>query len=112
MIFCSRNEKGEDAWRLVLDDKKTVTRRLKPLEKGKIVAVQPNRGKKAVGYIKIKHCCTHYYWDELFPRNITDLNKEAEREGFGSWLSLLEWFQDNHIRIEDTFRIEFELVKP
>ncbi len=56
MIFISKNETGIPAWQLVMDGKKTVTRRLKPQPIGSIRAVQPGRGKKAIGYIKITSC--------------------------------------------------------
>lgn len=117
MIFCSRNEDCEPAWKLIMDGQKTVTRRLKPIEVGKIVAVQPNRGKKAVGHIRIISCMPQSEWIfALKGQNLYNelvLLQEANREGFGCWQSLIAWF-NNHkplIRLDDTYRIRFELIK-
>jgi len=118
MIFCSKNEKGEYAWRLVLDGRKTVTRRLKPKKVGSIVAVQPLRGRKAVGYIKIINCFEHHDWYkqlDIVSFKQSDFEKtllnESHKEGFNSWDGLMKWFKDHKICIDDCFRIEFELVK-
>jgi len=110
MIFCSKNEKGEYAWRLVLNGRKTVTRRLKPIPIGKIKAVQPLRGRKAVGYIKIISCQSHNGWFVGLPTGNKQFTDEAEKEGFYSWHGLLDWFADHKIKIFDTYRMEFELV--
>jgi len=120
MIFISKNEKGEPAWRLIQEGRKRVTRRLKPVTVGKILAVQPGRGKKAVGYIRVLSCINSF---EHFNESITNefssaiLDKwkqsEAIEEGFESWDGLISWFnnQKTVVRLDDTFRIEFELVK-
>lgn len=117
MIFCSKNEKGELAWRLVLDGRKTVTRRLKPLVVGKVVAVQPGRGKKAAGYIRVISCVKHKDWYERMVENAElgaaaiVCRDEACKEGFGSWMSLCSWLIGKNIDIFKTFRIEFMVVK-
>jgi len=36
---------------------------------------------------------------------------EAKREGFESWRGLLDWFKAHEIDINDTYRIEFEVLK-
>lgn len=116
MIFCSKNECGVPAWGLVLNGTKTVTRRLKPVEVGKVRAVQPGRTKKAMGYIRITSCVTHKSWvRDLHDNNkINDcfrlLDLEANREGFKTWLKLLCWFDDHKVNIEDTYRIGFTLM--
>jgi hypothetical protein len=117
MIFISKNEDGEPAWKLIMDGHKTVTRRLKPVDVGKILAVQPGRGKKAVGYIKIISCIPETEWvfalKGLNLDNELTLLQEANREGFGCWQSLIAWFSNHKplIRLDDTYRIEFELVR-
>jgi len=47
MIFISKNEDGIPAWEMIMNGKKTVTRRYNYIEPGKIRAVQPGRMKKA-----------------------------------------------------------------
>lgn len=119
MIFAAKNEKGIYTWKLVLDGDKTVTRRLKPVRVGKIRAVQPGRGKKAICKIKILECVPHRgraigLYDlshDAVDRFQKALDREAEKEGFCSWKGLLEWFDAKGINISDTFRIEFKLVK-
>jgi len=115
MIFCSKNEKGELAADLVMQGRKTVTRRLKPIEVGKIRAVQPNRCKKGIGYIRVLSCMKHENWliDEVSKNKyyLTELCEEARREGFTSWYSIIQWFGAHKINIDDTYRIEFEVVK-
>lgn len=117
MIFCSKNEDGEPAWKLIMEGRKTVTRRLKPIAEGKIVAVQPNRCKKAVGHIRIISCMPETEWIfALKGLNICNelaLLQEANREGFGSWQSLISWFSNHKplIRLDETYRIHFELIK-
>lgn len=111
MIFSSKNEKGEPAWELVMKDEKTVTRRMKPQQVGAIRAVQPGRGKKAVGYVRVKSCILHSVWqmatNSMEPRQ--QFTTEANKEGFESWDGLLAWFNEHKIDIKQTFRIEFEL---
>jgi len=125
MIFCSRNEDGIEKWRMVVEDIRIdpkvpicVTRRLKPIPVGKDVALQPGRGKKAIGRIRVKSCQSHARWSNVVtpkpPLPMTEferlLDEEAHREGFRSWDGLLKWFKDHKISILDTFRIEFELL--
>jgi hypothetical protein len=116
MIFCSVNEAGEVAWKLILCGRKTVTRRLKSVAVGKILAVQPGRGKKAVGHIKVISCIPHKEW---FQNAIDDqstyffnqrLMKETELEGFKDWRTIENFFFNKKINIHDTFRIEFVKV--
>ena len=126
MIFCSRNEDDVPAYVLVQERRKTVTRRLKMIETGKIVANQPGRGKKAIGHIRVLSCVSHCTWIDSIAKECTDdftrdeivwmqrqLQAEAVREGFRDWNGLLHWFDSHkpHISIYNTFRIEFELVK-
>lgn len=120
MIFMSKNEQGTPAWQLVFDEKKTVTRRLKPQPIGVVRAVQPGRGKKGVGFIRIKSCVPHLQWvseqQTMSKENIgTEMRYrfqvEAEREGFVTWEGLLKWFTDHKIDINKTYRIEFELIE-
>lgn len=115
MIFCSRNEDGEPAWKLIIDGRKTVTGRLKPIAVGKILAVQPNRAKKAVCKIKVISCIPETDW--IFSMKglnllseLTLLN-EANLEGFDTWDGLIAWFSNHKplIRLDDTYRIVFEL---
>ena len=117
MIFISKNEKGIPAWKLIMQGKKTVTRRLKPEPVGAIRAVCPGRGKEAVCYIKIISCMTHLQWrkKEVDGFSSTYILQryaiETKREGFDEWCSLIEWFQSHKIKINDTYRIEFKVVK-
>jgi len=122
VIFCAKNEDGIPTWKLVLEGKKTVTRRLKPMPIGKEFAIQPGRGKKAVARGKIIGCekTTYWWWDSLnrlidepfYPRRKNwFLVREARKEGFKTWQGLLDWFAEHKININDTYRIEFELVK-
>ena len=117
MIFCSRNEKGEPAWKLILDGRKTVTRRLKPVEPGKILAVCPNRCKRAVGHIKVISCdksINHFINTCCQDSDVTIerwKQKESSLEGFESWDYLRRWLAKKDIELMDTFRIEFKLIK-
>lgn len=118
MIFCAKNEDGVPTWKLVLEGKKTVTRRLKPMSTGKEFAIQPGRGKKAVAKGKVIDCKNHIDWClELANKSIEDgenyldTQKEAEREGFNSWIGLFIWLREHRINIDDTYRIEFEVIK-
>ncbi len=119
MIFCSRNEDGTPASVLVQERRKQVTRRLKMVETGKIVAVQPGRGKHAVCHVRVKSCVRHSDWVEDVMRRHQDdpnsiieaLEEEARLEGFLSWLGVVSWFDGHKVDISQTWRIEFELVK-
>jgi len=121
MIFCSINERGEDAWYLVINGRKTVTRRLKPVEVGKVFAVQPNRGRKAVGYIKVRSCMLHQtwlrayvpggnYWTEGDALAKKIMDDEAKREGFLGYQGFRAWLYSHGIDILKTYRISFEYV--
>ena len=115
MIFCSKNEDEVPAWELVLKGKKTVTRRKKPLEVGKVFAVQPNRCKKAVCRAKVISCVKHLEWSDKntpFDRSkyYKILKDEAHKEGFEEWIGLLDWFDTRNIDINETYRIEFEVI--
>ena len=112
MIFASQNERGELAADLVMARRKTVTRRSKPVAVGKVLAVQPGRGKKGIGHIRVVSCMTHLVWVAPVNNGRTDMfAKEAKKEGFITWGGLLLWFHIHKIKIEDTFRIEFEVVE-
>lgn len=120
MIFCAKNEDGIPTWKLVTKGTKTVTRRVKPLSVGKIFAVQPGRGKKAICHIKVKDCIPSNEWeDDLYnsysiynKKSLDDiLNEEAKKEGFKTWFSLIKYFYDKGIYIRKTYRIEFEIIK-
>jgi tricorn protease-like protein len=111
MIFSAKNEKNIPTWKLVLTDKKTVTRRLKSIKVGKIIAVQPGRGKKAVCKIQVLSCIRHEIWWVRLPTGNKQFTDEAEKEGFYTWHSLMEWFASKKIDPFDTYRIEFERIK-
>jgi hypothetical protein len=108
VIFAAKNEENIPSWKLVLSGDKTVTRRLKPIQVGKIVAVQPGRRKKAVCYVKVKSCVSHLNW--IWNQHNELDNEEAHKEGFQTAKGLLNWFEKKGILIEDTWRIEFELI--
>lgn len=119
MIFCSKNEDGVPAHVLIQEGRKTVTRRLKPVVVGSILAVQPGRGKKAVAHIRVKNCLPNNVWLRQIENEssgfstvlyLRALQCESEREGFRSWWNLLDWFEAHGIQINKTFRIEFELL--
>lgn len=117
MIFCAKNEKGEPTWQLAKEGRKTVTRRPKPLPVGKEFAIQPGRGKFAVCRGRVISCMSHREWilSEGKPGHIIVLgtrflDKEAKKEGFDSWVDLVDWFNKRKQKIENMFRIEFELV--
>jgi len=107
MIFISKNENGEPAWQLVLEGRKTVTRRANPQPVGSMRAVCPGRGKKALGYIQILKCDLHMVCDYPTPES---KQAEAEKEGFKGWEGLLEWFRTHGGWPLCCYRIEFKLV--
>lgn len=115
MIFASRNEKGELAADLVMARRKTVTRRTKPVAVGKIIAVQPGRTKKGIGHVKVISCELHrswwFYLKESECVTQSDLDREAQAEGFETWDGLMKWFEVHKIQVAEIYRIEFELVK-
>lgn len=107
MIFISKNEQGIPAWKLILEGKKTVTRRIKPVEVGKSIAVCPGRGKCAVCRIKVISCVDEEKWQDKYAA--TEFQREAEREGFALWDSLWEWIENKHGRPwPKLYRIEFQ----
>jgi len=114
MIFCAKNEDGIPTWKLVLEGKKTVTRRLKPLPVGKEFAIQPGRGKKAVARGRVLSCWISHEYDFYqgdYRTSLRYLEEEAQKEGFKTWKGLTAWFVKHYININDTYRIEFELIK-
>jgi len=116
MIFIAKNEKGEPSWKLILEGKKTVTRRIKPLLIGKEFAVCPGRGKFAVCRAKVTSCTRHEDWVETIWQNVgfrelqIRLDKDAKKEGFDKWISLYNWFENRNVKLIDLYRIEFEKV--
>jgi len=114
MIFIAKNEDDIPSWKLAVDGKKTVTRRVKPIVVGKTFAIQPGRGKFAICRARVTTVCLSmdhyqkYAWDT---GNIFDYkNSEAKLEGFNSWDGLMKFLQDKNIQFKDTFRIEFEVI--
>ena len=117
MIFIAKNEKGESSWKLILEGKKIVTRRAKPLSVGKEFAVCPGRGKFAICRCKVISCMPHRDWlksqstaGAITLLGIPYFNKEAKKEGFESWDGLVKWFNTRGQDIETMFRIEFEKI--
>ena len=118
MIFSSKNEAGVPAWELVLQGEKTITRRGKFLSPLTQFAVQPGRGKKAVCRAQVVSCMPHREFNHIVSgQSRTDLKllerlleDEARMEGFASWRGLLGWLESKHIKIGDTYRIEFAVV--
>jgi len=113
LIFAARNENGESTCDLVLDGSKTVTRRLRPVEVGKIRAVQPGRGKHAQGYIRVLGCVNSmdHYWQFAPGMDLGVFkDQEAALEGFCSWRGLMQYLMDHNVSFDDTFRIEFEVI--
>lgn len=115
MIFAAKNEEGTPTWRLVFKGKKTVTRRMKPVSVGKILAIQPGRGKKQVCKMQVKSCIPHMLIMkalEAFPIRYREIwmKKEAHKEGFLTWEGLLSYFKGKHIDIDKTWRIEFKKI--
>ena len=114
VIFCSNNEDGIPAWKLVLSGKKTLTRRTKPQPVGAIRAVCPTRGVKQVCKIRILSCEDDQAWYEreiAEKKNEDALDEEAEREGFRTWEGLWEWFANHYgDDLPKLYRIEFEKI--
>jgi hypothetical protein len=115
VIFCSVNESGrkKSNWIKSLPiGARFVTRRLKPLLVGKVVAIQPGRGKKAVAHAKVIFCQKRDDWDWSGVRHpLFDYEQEVYLEGFRTWQGLLNYFSNHEINIFDTWRIELEKVK-
>ena len=113
MIFVAKNEEGEPTWKLALERRKTVTRRLKPLPVGKEFAIQPGRGKFAVcrgRVVSCIHSLKHFDLERPYSYLESWKQNEAHKEGFNSWDGLMRFFQDKKIQFRDTFRIEYELI--
>ena len=114
MIFIAKNEKGESTWKLAIEGRKTVTRRLKPLPVGKEFAIQPGRGEFAVCRARVITLCPSMDHFRKFGYDTGSLldykESEAKKEGFGSWDALMRFFQNKKIQFADTFRIEYELI--
>ncbi len=109
MIFVSTNERGEKACDLILQKRKTVTRRPKPLPAGKVFAIQSGRGKFAIAYGRVLSCVLDEEWcDEYIP---SEAAAEARREGFITWAGLWAWIgKSSKTENRELYRIEFELV--
>ena len=113
MIFIAKNEDGIPSWKLTLEGKKTVTRRLKPIVIGKSIAVCPGRGKFAVCRVLTISCepsMSHYKRTCPVDKIKQWKQMEANLEGFNSWDGLMRFFQDKKIQFNNTFRIEYELM--
>ena len=114
MIFIAKNEDGIPSWQLVLNGMKTVTRRLSPMPVGKVFAVQPGRGKKAVCYAKVVSCmdCDDWYSQEIADKgNEHLLDQEAFKEGFKTWEGLYSWLVGKYGEdLPMFYRIEFEKI--
>jgi hypothetical protein len=111
MIFCSKNEFGvvKADWIASLPaNAGFVTRRVKPLEVGKVVAVCPNRGKKQVCKARVVSCMIHNQW--LEEGDESTLTEEAIREGFTTAIGWMNWYPAHKIDINQTFRIEMERI--
>jgi hypothetical protein len=107
MIFSAINEDGEPLWKLVLDGKKTVTRRLKPQSIGSIRAIQPKRTSKAIGHIKILDCRKELY----FGQGVANTETEAHLEGFKKWETIKDFFIKKYGSTSITdYRLKFERV--
>jgi hypothetical protein len=112
MIFIAKNEDGIPTWKLALQGKKTVTRRMKPLDVGKEFAIQPGRGKFAVCRALVISCFNSWdHWTEHKADICNYKKSEANLEGFNTWHGLMQFFEKNQIQFIDTYRIEYELVK-
>jgi len=118
LIFVAKNENDVPSWKLVLDGKKIVTRRLKPMPIGKDFAVQPGRGKHAICRAVVTDCqrsFDHFHKYASNPELYQSINEykqhEADCEGFLSWDGLMKWFQSHGIQFKDTYRIEFQVLK-
>ena len=120
MIFCSRNEDGVPAWKLVLDGTKTVTRRKKPMEVGKEFAICPGRGKRCVCRARVVSCVS----EEIMRKepecaafhniytlaNEKEMEAEAHREGFKTMKGLRAWLEAHNPPGTVFYRIEFKVL--
>lgn len=92
-----------------------MTRRLNPVAVGKLIAVCPGRGKKAIAHVRVISCINslqHYEKDcvEESENIVRWKSHEAALEGFKTWDGLCRWLADHKIQFIETFRIEFELL--
>ena len=117
MIFSARNEAGVSLLDLVLQGKKTVTRRRKPKKVGSSFAIQSERGGKTLARARVISCVETEDWREsvlLEAKNnlgyIRKLDREARREGFVSWEGLWGWIKGHYgNELPELYRIEFKL---
>ena len=108
MIFSAVNEDGEPLWKLVMDGRKTVTRRLKPQPIGSIRAIQPKRTAKGIGFIKIIDCRKELYLGQ----GVVNTETEAYLEGFKDWNSIVDFFIETYGSDSITnYRLKFERVE-
>jgi hypothetical protein len=113
LIFTAKNENGEYTWKLVDSGKKKTTSRVKPVAVGKMVAIQPGRGKRAVCKKKVISCMnrlehSHQAMAQPEFNLIAWKQKEAELEGFLTWDGLMRYFQDHKLNFMELYRIEFD----
>lgn len=116
MIFVAKNEEGTPTYKLVQSGKKKTTSRVKSIAIGKIVTIQPGRGKKAVCKRKVISCMNrleHYHQSMTQPGfNLTAWKqKEAKLEGFLTYDGLIRYFKEHKLNFMDLYRIEFEKIK-
>lgn len=115
MIFAAKNEDGIPTWKLALDGEKTVTRRVKPIAVGKEFAICPGRGKYAVCRAKVISCIKSFHHYEFYGWETGDTqdykDSEAKLEGFNSWDGFLNFLHKKGILFDDTYRIEFKVIR-
>ena len=107
MIFGSKNEAGFLKWKWIQSlpiGTHFVTRRMKPREVGKIIAIQPNRAKKGVCKAEVISCVKHIH------SATADLGSEARLENFLTFEGLVNYFRLRKEDINDSFRIELKKV--
>lgn len=119
MIFGAKNENDKSTFELVLEKRKTVTRRNsngRQYSVGKDYAVQYGRGKRSAGRIKIISKQPHCDWWDNNIQGLSErdqevaLNLEGQKEGFVSWEGLINYFIKNKICPYVLTRYEFELI--
>jgi hypothetical protein len=105
MIFQSRNESRRKKYDWIMSlpvGAYFVTRRLKPVKVGKVIAIQPGRGKKAGCWAEVLSCERHKEIYNLY---------EIILEGFRTEKGLLDYFIQHKIDIDKTYRILMRKVK-
>jgi hypothetical protein len=117
VIFSAENEDGISLLELVLQGKKTVTRRRKPKKVGSTFAVQSKRGGKSLSRAKVVSCVLDEDWQNFIREHRTFVTpffaEEARREGFRTWDGLWSWIKGHYgDDLPELYRIEFELIKP